>query len=474
MKIALIGVVLFAASVLWMARSWHRRWWNERWVRLALVGLASASIGGNLLRMWVGRGPGAHAPSLAIPLTLIVGTSSVMLFALFLTLPLAALLRRVIARLSRAPAVASAPESAPSLRAPSRETRETVVGPSPSPPEVAETPDAEAAPVPAQPAQAEPARPSAPRLDSELVPAPAHGGAPALAGPRLVLTRRELTELAVASLPIAALATAGLGVTNAFQGTQIVERRMRFAGLPPGLEGLRILQFTDLHLGAYLDPEGVREIVERAREHRPDLVVLTGDIIDHVPWLAPTLAAVKSLDAPLGCYAVMGNHEHYRGARETRLVYARSGVELLDDRSQLVDVRGAKLVIAGVDDPARRGKGDFYQRAIDRALESTPSEAFRLGLCHRPSGFPTLASRGVDLTLSGHTHGAQLGTPSGRSLLEPIAPEAYLWGRYRLGDKQLYTSSGGGHWFAFRLACPSEAALVVLERGEPGDDTKLG
>lgn len=470
MKIALIGVVLFAASVLWMARSWHRRWWNERWVRLALAALATASIGGNLLRMWVGRGPGGYAPSLAIPLTVIVGTSSVMLFALFLTLPLAALLRRLLGWLSPASTVASASEPTPSLREPSKETRETVVGPSPVPPEVASAPALGA--VAADPS--EPTEASATRAEAALTPAPAHGGAPSLAGSRLVLTRRELTELAVASLPVAALATAGLGVTNAFRGTQVVERRMRFAGLPPGLEGLRVLQLTDLHLGAYLDPEGVREIVERAREHRPDLVVLTGDIIDHVPWLAPTLAAVKSLDAPLGCYAVMGNHEHYRGARETRLVYARSGVELLDDRSQLVDVRGAKLVIAGVDDPARRGKADFYERAIDRALEASPSEAFRLGLCHRPSGFPTLASRGVDLTLSGHTHGAQLGTPSGRSLLEPIAPEAYLWGRYRMGDKQLYTSSGGGHWFAFRLGCPSEAALVVLERGEPGEDTKIG
>jgi predicted MPP superfamily phosphohydrolase len=84
-------------------------------------------------------------------------------------------------------------------------------------------------------------------------------------------------------------------------------------------------------------------------------------------------------------------------------------------------------------------------------------------LSHRPAAFDAAAENGVDLTLAGHTHGAQVGL-FGRSLLEPLWPEARLWGHYRQGVSQLYTSSGVGHWFPFRLGCPSEAPVIELRR----------
>jgi predicted MPP superfamily phosphohydrolase len=255
---------------------------------------------------------------------------------------------------------------------------------------------------------------------------------------------------------------------------------------PQGLLGLRhrrlrILQLTDLHIGAYLDPRALEELVERAHAARPDLVVLTGDICDHDPWLEPSLRAVERLDPRLGAFAVFGNHEYFGDARAARRSYDRSRVRLINDRHARLDVGGAELTLVGVDDP--RGHGgdpEHYARHADRALASVPSEGFRLGLCHRPNGFAALADRGVDLTLSGHTHGGQLGRvvasapvavagdapplDDDRSLFESAFPRALLWGRYERNGRQLYTSSGGGHWFAFRLACPSEAALITLEQ----------
>jgi len=234
--------------------------------------------------------------------------------------------------------------------------------------------------------------------------------------------------------------------------------------LPDDLAGLKILQLTDVHLGAFMDPSGVVDLVERARLETPDLVVLTGDFCDHVPWLLPALRAIETLDPRFGIYAVMGNHEHYRGALATRRAYAQTRIELLDDAHRVLPIGSANLVVAGVDDPARaRARTEHYARAIDKALSSSPSDAFRLGLCHRPSGFEALAGRGIDLTLSGHTHGAQLGSGD-RSLLEPLAEGAFLRGVYERGEKRLYTSSGAGHWLAFRLDCPSEAALITLEK----------
>jgi len=295
------------------------------------------------------------------------------------------------------------------------------------------------------------------------------------------ISRRAVLEAAAASVPIGVFGAGVAGIAGGLEATRIVERPMRFAALPDPLRGLRILQLTDLHVGAYLDPRALEELVDRARAARPDLVVLTGDICDHEPWLEPSLRAVERLAPRLGTFAVFGNHEYFGDARAARRSYDRSRVRLVNDAHARLDVGGAELTLVGVDDP--RGHGgdpEHYARHADRALASAPSEGFRLALCHRPSGFAALADRGIDLTLSGHTHGAQLGriastTPvavageaapldDDRSFFESAFPRSHLWGRYERKGRQLYTSSGGGHWFAFRLACPSEAAVITLER----------
>jgi len=273
-----------------------------------------------------------------------------------------------------------------------------------------------------------------------------------------------MIEAASLVLPSAGLGLGVVGIAGAFVPTAIVPRRFSYANLPEPLRGLKILQLTDVHLGAFMDPAGIADIVERAREHRPDLVVLTGDFCDHLPFLEPALRAVETLDPRLGIYACMGNHEHYRGAVPTRRTYAKTNIELLDDAHRVLDVDGARLVVSGIDDPVgSRQRGDYsYERSIDSALSGAPTEAFHLGLSHRPKGFVALASRGIDLTLSGHTHGGQLGAGD-RSLFEPFAEGSFLRGEYEQDGKRLYTSSGAGHWLAFRLDCPSEAALVTLE-----------
>jgi len=285
------------------------------------------------------------------------------------------------------------------------------------------------------------------------------------ANARAMLPRRRFVEAATASLPLAALGVGAFGVAGAYAATRVIPRPMRFPDLPPDLEGLKILQLTDLHIGAFMDVDGVADLVEAAQAHRPDLVVLTGDICDHIPWLPDTLKLVGELAPRLGTFAALGNHEHFRGVERSIAAYAKSDVDLLLNAGRTVRVGGSDLVVAGVDDPGRGlgGAPIHYARTIDEALSGQPDRSFRLGLCHRPSGFSDLAKAGIDLQLSGHTHGAQIGSGE-RSIFEGLAPDAKLWGRYALGKSQLYTSSGGGHWFAFRLACPSEAALVTLVR----------
>jgi predicted MPP superfamily phosphohydrolase len=434
----LVAVVFAIVRVL--LKRLHPAWWAKKPIRLGIWALFAMAMAGMLLRTWAmsawvpGHTPaqGRH-PGLAIAGVTLAAPGSVALLGLLLTLPLAALVRGVLGWLV--------------LR------RSGTVRVAPPKPVVA----TDASEVPSSGASIDPVIASVDATSAEQLDAGANA--------RAMLPRRRLVELAAATLPLAALGTGAVGLAGAYAATRIIPRPMRFEGLAPELDGLKILQLTDLHVGAFMDVDGVAAIAEAAVAHRPDLVVLTGDICDHVPWLDDTLKLVGEIRPRLGVFAALGNHEHFRGLQRSVAAYEHSTVDLLMNEARAVRVGSAELVIAGVDDPGRGlgGAGLHYARTIDEALAGQPDRSFRLGLCHRPSGFADLADAGIDLQLSGHTHAGQIGVGE-RSIFEGIAPDAKLWGRYTRGKSQLYTSSGGGHWFAFRLACPSEAALVTLER----------
>ena len=271
-----------------------------------------------------------------------------------------------------------------------------------------------------------------------------------------------MLEAAVAAAPVTMFGLGAGGIVGGFAGTRVTERRLSFAGLSQGLSGLRVMQLTDLHLGAFFGPSSIPALVEKIAAAKPDLLVLTGDICDHLPYLEPALRQIEEVIPRLGAYAVMGNHEYYRGEKATRRIYDKTRIEMITSTHRSLDVGGEKLVLVGVDDPSGYSRSpDVRAMLADRALDGAPSDGFKLALCHRPSGFDALADRGVDLTLSGHTHGAQIGIGE-RSVLEPVLPDWYLWGSYERAGKQLYTSSGAGHWAAFRLACPSEAPVIEI------------
>ncbi len=405
--------LLVAGLTRWL----HPSWWQRPWIRRALILMVAGTLVMVLTRQ-LGLGrlvPSYRSPALTIASGIGGGIGVIWVLSLLFTVPLAGIVRKALgfaARSKTEPAHPAEPRSAAA-------TATTVE----------EEPPASAAP---------------------QRPAPA-------------VSRRTVLETAAAAIPASGLGLGAVGVAGAFVPTAVVPRPLAFAGLPDDLAGLKILQLTDVHLGAFMDPSGVVDLVERARETKPDLVVLTGDICDHLPWLEAALRAVETLDPRLGLFAVMGNHEHYRGSLQTRRSYAKTRIELLDDTHRVIRVGSSKLVVSGVDDPVGRASDVYFERAIDRALSGAPSDAFHLGLSHRPSGFVALSSAGVDLTLSGHTHGAQVGFGD-RSLLEPLAKGSFLRGTYDREGKRLYTSSGAGHWLAFRLDCPSEAALITLEK----------
>lgn len=276
--------------------------------------------------------------------------------------------------------------------------------------------------------------------------------------------RRAFLTRVVGAVPVAAATSGPLGAAAASAAAIVREVDAKSARIPRALDGLKILQLTDVHLGAFIDVDHVRRAVEAARPHAPDLVVLTGDVADDLELLPPALDAVKSLAPRLGTYACIGNHEIYRGRAAAERAFAAAGVPLLCDDGVVLEHGGAKLWLCGADDPASLGREHrpFLEQTVTRALSACPDDVTcRVLLSHRPEGFEAAARRGATLTLSGHTHGAQMAL-FGRSLLEALLPENYLLGVYRKGDSLLYTSAGLGHWFPFRLNCPCEVALVTL------------
>lgn len=228
--------------------------------------------------------------------------------------------------------------------------------------------------------------------------------------------------------------------------------------LPPGARPITIAQVTDVHLGTDVGPGRLGRALRLVRDAKPDVFVSTGDLIDsrleQIPHLAAMLAEVE---APLGKYAVLGNHEYYTGLAASEEFHAAAGLELL--REQAVGV-GDYLVIVGVDDPAgiRGGRGASRLNE-DAALPPAGEGRFVVLLKHQPVVADGSAGR-FDLQLSGHTHGGQI-FPFG-AFTRLVYP--YTCGRHEVGDgSTLYVSPGTGTWGPpMRLLHPPEVTLIRI------------
>jgi uncharacterized protein len=242
-----------------------------------------------------------------------------------------------------------------------------------------------------------------------------------------------------------------LGIRSALAGVQIKELEVKLRGLPRELAGFRLVQISDVHVGALLRKDWVAHIVEQIRGLSPDLVAITGDLVDgRVHELRDHVAPLARIDARRGVYFVTGNHEYYSGVEEWYAHLPTLGVRPL--RNERVQVAPG-LDLAGIEDPT--GDPDLPTALRGR----DPSSALVL-LAHQPRQFAEAARLGVPLTLSGHTHGGQIWP---FSWLVALA-QPYLAGLHRRGDSQLYVSRGTGFWGPpMRVFAPAEITLLTLQ-----------
>ena len=245
---------------------------------------------------------------------------------------------------------------------------------------------------------------------------------------------------------------------------------LSFADLPSGLEGLRIVQLSDLHVGPHTPRRHLARIVDAAERERPDLIVLTGDQVDDFAGdVEPLGKALGGLSAPLGVIAVAGNHDVYAGWAAVREGMERLGWTVPVNEARALGRNGTRFWVAGTGDPAGYGgpigRDLSVAPDVERTLRAVLPGEFTLTLAHNPALWPALAERGVDLTLSGHTHYGQLAVPGLGWSVASIFLE-HAMGTYHRGDSVLYINPGTNYWgIPLRIGALPEVTVVTLHRG---------
>ena len=262
---------------------------------------------------------------------------------------------------------------------------------------------------------------------------------------------------------LVALLLSAVGLVQGLRPPVVRDYEVELAGLPPERDGLVLIAITDLHLGTLIGRRWIERVVNRVNDMRPDLVLLVGDILEGDDGqvekeIVPTLARFR---APLGLWAVTGNHEFYNGIDRSVELIEAAGCTVLRDRWAEV-VPG--LVLAGVDDLTARRQFGLDDRPIEKAMADRARAATIL-LSHTPWQAETAAAAGAGLMISGHTHNGQIWP------FHFLVRLRYrlLGGRYEVSGMPVIVCRGTGTWGPrMRLWMPSEMIRIKLRAGRPG------
>lgn len=255
-----------------------------------------------------------------------------------------------------------------------------------------------------------------------------------------------------------------IGYWQARKLARTVEVDIPIDDLPDGLDGFRIVQISDVHVGPTIKKPYLQAIVDRINELSPDIVAITGDFVDgSVEGLGEDVTPLRDLSPRHGTYFCTGNHEYYSGAGEWVGEMRRLGVVPLINEHQVLEHDGARVLVAGVCDPT--GARFHPTHACDpaKAAEGAPDDVgARVLLAHQPKvAYDSAELDFFDLQLSGHTHGGQYAPWS--FLIKLVQPFAV--GLHRLGKMWIYTSRGTGYWGPpVRMGAPSEITVLRLVR----------
>lgn len=250
------------------------------------------------------------------------------------------------------------------------------------------------------------------------------------------------------------------GFWRAFQPAEVSELAIRLPNLPRALDGMTILQLTDIHISTVIRRPFVEELVRRCNALKPDLVAITGDLVDgEVDLIGDAVAPLRDLQSRYGTYFVTGNHDFYSGDREWVAALGAMNMNVLRNRCIRIGDAGASFDLVGVDDWGARLQRHGRGYNLERAVAGRDPDRAAVLLAHEPANFETAVLRGMGLQLSGHTHGGQLFPLT--ALVQLRWPR--FAGLYTHGAGQLYVSRGVGFWGPpLRVGSAPEIVKITL------------
>jgi predicted MPP superfamily phosphohydrolase len=274
----------------------------------------------------------------------------------------------------------------------------------------------------------------------------------------LKITRRRFLK-ASGSGVLASLTGLGYGTLIEPDSVSIERPKVKMRGLPAALEGLKIVALSDFHLHPFTKLPHVQKAIELANAQKPDLVVFLGDYVDAtvdaIDELAPALA---KLNARLGVFGVLGNHDHWKGALKVQSTLSRHGITVLRNTGLAISAGGSELFLAGTDS-VWAGRPN-----LSAALANHRGKTPVILLAHEPDYADIATEDGrIGLQLSGHSHGGQVRVPFFGALQLPSYGRKYDQGLYQVKAMALYTNRGIGMVdIPVRINCPPEVTVLTL------------
>lgn len=278
------------------------------------------------------------------------------------------------------------------------------------------------------------------------------------------LSRRRFLQMALTAVASMPFAVSAYGAVAARTGRVVERVIVPIPNLPPQLDGLTIVQLSDIHAGMFMRESQMAEYAGIASSLNPDIIALTGDFVaTSNEQVAPFTRAMSALKARYGVFACLGNHDIYTHAEDAIAHrFADAGFKLLRNKNEIIDIGGAKLNVIGVD--------YFFgtratSNALDQVLRNMSLDGTTILLQHAPQLFPQAAKFGIDLTLSGHTHGGQIALTFGDVIITPARLSTmFLAGLFKIGESHLYVNRGlGTTGPPIRINAPPEITHITLK-----------
>jgi len=250
------------------------------------------------------------------------------------------------------------------------------------------------------------------------------------------------------------------GIKNYYKSAVVVKLKVLLSGLPEKFTGFKIVQISDLHIGQMMTTLKVKEIVDIVNSLKPDLIAITGDLVDgSVNKLLNEIMPLKNLKATKGIYFVTGNHEYYSGVESWLSEIKKMGITILYNENIKIKKGNEFIYLAGVTDREAKKFGAKHAADFNKTFSGMEKNKKKILLAHQPIDVKKASIYGTDLVLAGHTHGGHIWPFHYFVYLQ----QPYLKGLYEYNNTKLYVNQGTGCWGPpLRLGSFNEITEIIL------------